>query len=191
MPNRKFNLALYKLNRALHRDIGYLTVGFTLIFSISGIAVNHIQDWNANYNITKVVSAIPPIDTQSEEEMVQHVLKYISSSAPIKSSFRPNANELTIFFDGNTLSYDTRTGVVVEERIRERALLFDMNYLHLNHAKRLWTWVSDIFAVFLIFLSLSGLFILKGKQGIKRRGAVLTMIGVAVPALFLLLYRYF
>lgn len=191
MENRKFNLALYKLNRSLHRDIGYLTVGFTLIFSISGITVNHIQDWNPNYNITRTESVIPPIETRNQEEMVQHVLKHVTLSAPIKSSFRPSPNELRIFLDGCTLSYNSRTGVLVEERIGERALLFDMNYLHLNHAKKVWTWVSDLFAVFLIFLSISGLFILKGKQGIKRRGAVLTMIGVAIPVVFLILYRYF
>jgi hypothetical protein len=191
MENRKFNLALYKLNRSLHRDIGYLTVGFTLIFSISGIAVNHIQDWNPNYSISKTEITIPPIETRGQEEMVRHVLQHVALSEPVKSSFRPSPNELKIFFDGSTLSYNSRTGVVVEERIDERELLFDMNYLHLNHSKKLWTWVSDLFAVFLIFLSISGLFILKGKQGIKGRGAVLTMIGFAIPFLFLLLYRYF
>ena len=191
MENRKLSLAIYKLNRVLHRDIGYLTVGFTLIFAISGIAVNHIQDWNPNYSISKTESAIPPIVTQSEDEMVQHVLRHVSLSAPVKNTFRSSPNELKIFFDGSTLYYNSRTGSVIEERIAERALLFDMNYLHLNHAKKIWTWVSDLFALFLIFLSISGLFILKGKQGIKGRGAVLTMIGFAIPVLFLLLYRYF
>ncbi|MBL7995493.1 PepSY-associated TM helix domain-containing protein [bacterium] len=191
MENRKSYLAIYKLNRSLHRDIGYLTVGFTLIFAISGIAVNHIQDWNPNYNVTKIESKIPPVYVQSEGEMVAHVLKHVSLSAPVKSSFRSTLNELKIFFDGSTLMYNSQTGVIVEERIQERDLLFDMNYLHLNHAKKIWTWVSDIFAVFLIFLSISGLFILKGKQGIKGRGAILTLIGIAIPVAFLLLYRYF
>lgn len=191
MKDRKLSLAIYKLNRSLHRDIGYLTVGFTLIFSISGIAVNHIQDWNPNYSISKTESMIPPIQTQNQEEIVQHVLRHVSLSAPIKSSFRSSPDELKIFFDGSTLSFNNRTGSVLEERIGERAVLFDMNYLHLNHARKIWTWVSDLFAVFLIFLSISGLFILKGKQGIKSRGAVLTMTGIAIPVLFLLLYRYF
>lgn len=191
MLNRKYKLSLYKLNRSLHRDIGYLTVGFTLIFSISGIAVNHIQDWNPNYNLSRTESTIPTSETQDREEMVRHVLRHTSLNAPVKSSFRSSPDELKIFFDGGTLSYNNRTGSVIEERIQERTLLFDMNYLHLNHAKKIWTWISDLFAVFLIFLSISGLFILKGKQGIKGRGAVLTMIGVAIPVLFLLLYRYF
>lgn len=191
MKNRKLSLAIYKLNRVLHRDIGYLTAGFTIIFAVSGIAVNHIQDWNPNYSITKTEKTIPPIELQSQEEMVRHVLQYVPLSEPVKSSFRPSPDELRIFFNGSTLYYNNRTGSVIEERIVERALLFDMNYLHLNHAKKIWTWVSDLFAVFLIFLSISGLFILKGKQGIKGRGAVLTMIGFAIPVLFLLLYRYF
>ena len=191
MKNRKLSLAIYKLNRVLHRDIGYLTVGFTLIFAISGIAVNHIQDWNPNYSISKTESAIPPIVTQSEDEMVQHVLRHVSLSAPVKNTFRSSPNELKIFFDGSTLYYNSRTGSVIEERVVERSLFYDVNYLHLNHAKKIWTWVSDLFAVFLIFLSISGLFILKGRQGIKGRGAVLTMIGFAIPVFFLLLYRYF
>jgi hypothetical protein len=191
MGKRKFNLALYKLNRVLHRDIGYLTVGFTLIFSISGIAVNHIQDWNPSYRIEKKEYSIPPTDVEHVQEMVDHVMRHAQLFKPVKNTFRPNAEELKIFFDGITLHYNRVTGRVVEEKIDERTLLFDFNYLHLNHAKKLWTWVSDIFALFLIFLSISGLFILKGKQGIKGRGAVLTMIGFAIPVLFLLLYRYF
>ncbi len=190
MQNRKWTLALYKLNRSLHRDIGYLTVGFTLIFSISGIAVNHIQDWNPNYAISRTERIIPPSDAGTQEELLEHVVRHVSLSGPIKSSFRSSPDELKVFLDGRTLLYNRRTGVVAEEKISERLLLFDMNYLHLNHAKKIWTWVSDLFAVFLIFLSLSGLFILKGKQGIKGRGAVLTMIGVAIPMLFILLYRY-
>ncbi|MBL7960767.1 PepSY-associated TM helix domain-containing protein [bacterium] len=191
MENRKSNLALYKLNRSLHRDVGYLTVGFTLIFAISGIAVNHIQDWNPNYSVSRVEYKIPAVDVRGQDEMVAHVLKHVSLTAPVKSSFRSSPYELKIFFDGSTLTYNIQTGVIIEEQIQERDVLFDMNYLHLNHAKKIWTWVSDVFAVFLIFLSISGLFILKGKQGIKGRGAILTLIGFAIPIAFLLLYRYF
>src|SRR5690606_2336982 len=31
--------------RAVHRDIGYLAIGFTVIYAVSGIAQNHIEDW--------------------------------------------------------------------------------------------------------------------------------------------------
>src|ERR1700733_12468822 len=31
--------------RAVHRDCGYLAIGFTVIYAVSGIAQNHIEDW--------------------------------------------------------------------------------------------------------------------------------------------------
>ena len=42
---------LAKFNRVTHRDIGYLIAGLTIIYAISGIALNHKHDWNPNYII--------------------------------------------------------------------------------------------------------------------------------------------
>ena len=39
----------------------------------------------------------------------------------------------------------------------------------------------------LLFLALSGLFMLPGKNGLKGRGGVLVAIGVAVPVLYVVL----
>ena len=36
--------------RALHRDIGYLAVGLTFVYALSGLAVNHIADWDPNFD---------------------------------------------------------------------------------------------------------------------------------------------
>ena len=35
--------------RALHRDAGYFVVGLTVIYALSGLAVNHIKDWDPNF----------------------------------------------------------------------------------------------------------------------------------------------
>ena len=35
----------------LHRDVGYLAVAMTLAYAISGIAVNHVADWNPRYSL--------------------------------------------------------------------------------------------------------------------------------------------
>src|SRR5690606_41194055 len=35
--------------RAIHRDVGYLAVGLTFVYALSGLAVNHIQDWDPNF----------------------------------------------------------------------------------------------------------------------------------------------
>jgi len=33
-------------NNTLHRDVGYLVVALTLVYGISGLAINHMADWN-------------------------------------------------------------------------------------------------------------------------------------------------
>ena len=42
-----------KLNNALHRDVGYLIVGLTIVYGVSGLAVNHRADWNPSYRTAK------------------------------------------------------------------------------------------------------------------------------------------
>ena len=69
------------------------------------------------------------------------------------------------------------------EVARPRFLLWAMNALHLNHAPLLWTVFADIYAAALAVLAVTGLFILRGKQGIKGRGAWLTAAGVVLPLL--------
>ena len=39
----------------IHRDVGYLVVGLTLIYAISGIAVNHIDDGFGNRNALLII----------------------------------------------------------------------------------------------------------------------------------------
>ena len=41
-----------KWNIAIHRDFGYFFFGMTLIYAISGIALNHLDDWNPKYILT-------------------------------------------------------------------------------------------------------------------------------------------
>lgn len=179
-----------KWNNILHRDIGYLTVGLTIIFAISGIAVNHIADWNPNYKIEQSTFDIGPITAVSEEDMVRDVLQKLNIDAEKFKSFRPSPQKLQIFLDNQNIELNIQNGRGRSEVIKERALLHDFNFLHLNHPKKIWTYVSDIYALALLFLAISGMFVLKGKKGIKGRGAWLVSIGVLIPIFFLWLYKY-
>ncbi len=38
----------------LHRDIGFLILGLTLVYGVSGIAVNHRHHWNPNPTLTRL-----------------------------------------------------------------------------------------------------------------------------------------
>ena len=79
----------------------------------------------------------------------------------------------------------TDAGVVIDEGQVARTGLREMNWLHLNRGKQAWTFFADLFAVFLIFLATSGLFMIKGKKGVIGRGAIYVIAGIAVPVGYL------
>jgi uncharacterized protein len=170
--------------RILHRDFGYLAAGLTIVYAISGIAVNHVQDWNPNITIERTMHTIGDAQGVSAEE----VLTRLGESTEHKSTFRPNPNTLQIFAENTTYTLDISSGKVEKEVTATRPLIYESNFLHLNHPKKWWTWVADAFAVVLVFLAISGLFMIKGKKGLSGRGKWFAGAGVAIPLLFLWLY---
>lgn len=170
--------------RILHRDLGYLVAGLTIVYAISGIAVNHVQDWNPNISVERSVENIGNAAGLSAEE----VLTKLGQPTEHKSTFRPNRNTLQIFAENVTYTLDLPSGTVDIEKTATRPVIYETNFLHLNHPKKLWTWVADAFAVILIFLAISGLFMIKGKKGFSGRGKWFAAAGVAIPLVFLWLY---
>jgi len=179
-----------RINNILHRDLGYLCFGLTIIYAVSGIAVNHIADWNPNYRIERLQTAIDPAPLQnlSGEKLVMTILDQLGESGEIKGSYRADKETLQIFVVNNNITANLVTGAVFQEKNRPRKVLFAMNFLHINHAKKLWTWAADLYALALFFVAITGLFVLRGKKGITGRGAWLTGTGIAIPIFFLWLY---
>jgi hypothetical protein len=177
-----------KWNNAIHRDLGYIFFAMTVIYSLSGIAVNHLHDWNPNYKITlQEVNFTGPLDRQEiNKEVVNTFLDEIGEET-YKKHYFPTRDQLKIFIDGGNVVIDLSTGQGYLEKIERRPLLHAVNYLHYNPGKW-WTLFSDIFAGALIILSITGLFILRGKNGITRRGAVLTAIGIIIPLIYLIIF---
>ncbi len=179
-----------KWNRVIHRDLGYLAVGLSLVYAISGFVVNHVQDWNPNYQIEHIVSNIGPVKyiAEHKDQSIKEVLRRLSLPESYKTSFRPEPNILRIFIKDHTIEVNLSSGDVVQEIVKTHFLIYEMNFLHLNHPKKLWTYMADLYAISLAVLAITGLFILKGKQGITGRGAWLTIAGIILPVFFLWLY---
>ena len=179
-----------KWNNCIHRDLGYLCFGLTIIYAISGVAVNHIGDWNPNYRIEHIESAFNPADLNAfqGEAQIRYILNQVNETRQIKSSFYPGPDTLKIFVEGNTVSVNLATGNITQEKAVTRSVIHEMNFLHLNHPKKLWTWFADLYALSLAILSITGLFVLRGKKGIGGRGAWLASAGILIPVCFLFLY---
>lgn len=179
----------HKFNNVLHRDVGYFFVGMTIIYAISGIALNHISDWDPNYIIRneKVTADASGLHSRMSREEVKVLADELGIDNKVKKHYYPNVNTLKVFLDGGSLTVDLRSGEGRLEAVSRRPVFYEMNYLHYNHGKFLWTWFSDIFAVGLVLLAITGLFVLKGKNGLKKRGVWFVLAGTLIPLIFLLM----
>ena len=175
-------------NNILHRDIGYLSVAMTLIYSISGLAVNHVADWNPNYSKGKDFAKVEPFVAMSKESIISEALQKLNLSEEPKNFFRPDPETAQLFYQNKTYSIDLPTGNVLIESTTRRYVLFEMNQLHVNAPKGVWTYIADLFALSMIFIGITGLFMLKGKTGLLGRGKWLVGIGVLIPILYWIIF---
>ncbi len=178
-----------KWNRNIHRDLGYFFVAMTLIYAISGIAINHLHDWNPNFDIdvTDISVDVKQELTPLDKSHILRLLDKYGERAHYKNHYLQSSGKLKVFLKGGDLVLNIHSGEGIIEHIHRRPVFHAIDYLHYNPGEW-WTWFSDFFAASLIILAISGMFILKGKNGIKRRGAVLVIAGIIVPLLFLLLF---
>jgi hypothetical protein len=183
--------------RIIHRDFGYLFFGVTIVYGVSGIALNHLDDWNPDYVIsTKEIVVDNPgriASTVSREEALnvlkEVILKEFDLSDQYKNHYYPNDHTLKVFLDKGSLLINTETGEGLIEQVRRRPFIRESNYLHYNPIKY-WTWFSDLYAGALIILAITGLFLVRGKKGITGRGSWMTVLGILIPLIYLLIYFY-
>lgn len=182
-------MILSKINRVTHRDLGYLIAGLTIIYAISGIALNHKNNWNPNYIFDNrtFTSKVKVTRETIDREIVLDILKSIQLDPDFRTFYFPTGNKVTIFIDGGLVELNVATGEGVIQRISKRPFFYHINFLHYNPGKW-WKYFSDVFCLALIIVTVTGLFILKGKNGITGRGAILTIAGFILPLIFLLIY---
>ncbi|TVR74047.1 MAG: hypothetical protein EA408_03530 [Marinilabiliales bacterium] len=182
-------MRLRKLNRVLHRDLGYFFFGMTIIYALSGIALNHRHDWNPNYIITEkeFTREVTVPASEIDRDYALGVLADLDVTASYRTHLVAGEN-FRIFVEGGSVSINIAEGSGSMEIIRKRPVFNQINFLHYNTPRRLWTWFADIYAGSLIIIAITGLFIIRGKNGITGRGAWLAGLGIIIPLIFLWLY---
>jgi uncharacterized protein len=172
--------------RVVHRDAGYLAVGMTLLYVVSGVALNHLRDWNPNWSVSRrtVPLGLTPAPGVMGPADLNLLLTALGEGEVPAGVYQPDPGKVQLFFaGGRSVTVDLAGHTAEREVVSRRALLGALNALHLNRASRGWTWFADLYAVALLLLALTGLFLLRGRQGLAGRGAWLTAAGVALPLL--------
>lgn len=179
-----------KLNIATHRDLGYFFSSLILVYCISGIALNHVDDWNPDFILKKDTVLIEKKYTDKEVG-TKEIMKF--SKLVGEESYKvfdfPTSDQVKIYYNNASLHVYLNQNKAIYEQVFKRPVFYQANVLHRNSLKG-WKWASDIFAFLLIVINVTGLFILKGKHGISGRGKWLIAAGTLPPVIAIVLQSF-
>jgi len=182
---------LRRWNNAIHRDLGYFFFGMTIIYALSGIILNHFKSGDfihPDYSKKYEQLTVPlPSNAVADKAYALKVLERVNEEKHFRSFIIGNGY-IDIFFDNGSVYVDLSSGKAELETKTPRYILKEFNLLHYNSIKKWFTWFSDAYAVAMVLLAITGLFVLRGRNGIKWRGVVLALIGIIIPAVIIILY---
>jgi hypothetical protein len=171
--------------RALHRDLGYLTVGLTIIYAVSGLALNHIGQWDPNFTTVHRELTIEKIPADVADDVaIARAAKDIGLPDEAVQSAARYGDEIHFDQPGGTVVVYGDSGLVVEDARQSRFFLRLANWLHEVRGKPQWRYIADAYACILLFLAIGGLFMIKGRLGLRWRGSILVLAGAMVPVLY-------
>lgn len=168
--------------RVIHRDLGYLMVGICLVYGLSGMMLNHMNGQDPAYKSSYRTVALPAGlegRTLAEAWGAEEGVPALKNTMPI------DEGHTRLMLEGGLGVYDRTTGTVDYEVHKKRQLIYWVNKLHYNRVNG-WSIMADLFAVSLIFFALSGIFMLKGKNGLAGRGKWFLLAGLLIPVCYVL-----
>lgn len=177
----------FRLNRTLHRDIGYFCISFTLVFAVSGLALNHVRDINPNYIVERAEAEVNLTHQASDAEINAYLLNAFNLDTSVKASYWESPSRYKLFLEqGHTITLNLNMQRAVYEVITPRPIIPALNRLHLNEVRQKWVVFSDVYAVLLIYLAVSALFMVKGRySALSWRRGWLVLLGTAIPLAYM------
>ena len=178
-----------KTFRNLHRDLGYFYIGLIVSFAFSGLMMNHRDSWHPE----KYTTETKAIQVQLPEEsgLNEDFAKDLGKKLGIEDKFRRQKIKkglFTISFENHDVEIDVKTGKGEIVAYNKTPIISQSMGLHKN-TSNFWIYYSDIFALSLITIALTGTIMIKaGKFSFKERGWKLAVAGIIFPLLFLFLF---
>src|SRR5262245_8205463 len=102
--------------RAIHRDIGYVVVGLTVIYALSGLAINHIgtEGWDPNYHSYERERTIAPIAADVPDDVALAQARAALGVGAPRSWYRAG-DELRLEYDYKQITIIGDSGKVIEQ----------------------------------------------------------------------------
>ena len=184
-------------------------MGLTIVYAVSGIAVNHREHWDYNYSSRTTTHQVgtpavllgtagEPADAatagqlarRQQGQLVSRLLAALGRRDRPRSVFWRGPERLSLFFgrgERDVIDYLPSAGRAEHHVKRDRFILRELNLLHLNERRGIWTYVADAFAALLLFLAVTGVIVVRGRRGLRGRGGLIMTAGIALPLAILLL----
>src|SRR4051794_1812665 len=84
------------LVRVVHNDLGHFAVGPTFVYALSGIAVNHIADWDPNFTSYEKTHELGIPLVGDDQSISALVLARLSIDGPPGEVYRASPEQLDI-----------------------------------------------------------------------------------------------
>jgi hypothetical protein len=175
-----------------------------VLFAVTGITLNHAAQIEAEARVVTVNQTLPP-------SVLRRMQDKHAADAPLPPSTRDwiaqemgvdTAGRSVEWSDGEAyvslpqpggdawLSIDRATGAIEYERT-DRGWIAWLNDLHKGrNTGAVWRWFIDLFAVACLLFALTGLWLLQLHARQRGKTWPLVALGVAVPALLILLFMH-
>src|SRR5690606_8616171 len=97
--------------------------GLTFVYALSGLAINHVGDWDPNFKqVVEHHTFAQPLP-RDETAAAAALLATLEIDAPVRDAFWDTDTRLEVALDGRTLVADTARGQVTDVREEPRFLL--------------------------------------------------------------------
>lgn len=172
----------------MHRDLGYFYIGLIISFAFSGLLMNHRDAWHPEKYTTetKVIEIKLPAESEINDEFAEDLGKKLGINDKMRRQ-TVKKGTFKISFEKHDVEIDMQTGKGEIVTFMKTPFISQAMKLHKNDSNW-WIYYSDIFALSLITIALTGTIMVKaGKFSFKQRGWKLALAGILFPLLFLFL----
>jgi len=168
------NKSFSRYVRALHRDIGFLSIGLIIVYSLSGIVLIY-RDTSFLKRDIQIEKKLNPGLEPRELGRILHFRDF---------KVNETEGEVLHFQEG---TYNKSTGMAIYTVNELPFMLRKFINLHKSASKDLSHWLNLLFGGMLFFMAISSFWMFKKGTRHFRRGIYITMLGILFTILVVLI----